>query len=87
MPGYPLSVHLSRKRNFAADLEDAKEMVFEPEMIHRNHRSGFENKVEKGPARDMTVVFPDGIVVAEKTVAETLVVVVKKIGVSRVRKV
>ena len=43
--------------------------------------------MERGPARDMTVVFPDGTVIAEKTAAETMVAVVQKIGVTKVRKV
>lgn len=87
VPGQPLSVHLSRKRNFAAELTDAKEMVMDPEVTHRNHSSRQEEKIERGPVRDMTVVFPDGTVIAEKTAAETLVAVVKRIGVTRVRKV
>ena len=87
VPGQPLSVHLSRKRNFAAELSDAKEMVLDPEVTHRNRNSSSEGKIERGPARDMTVVFPDGTVIAEKTAAETMVVVVQKIGVTKVRKV
>lgn len=35
----------------------------------------------------MTVVFPDGTIIAEKTAVETLINVVKKIGVAEVRKV
>ena len=35
----------------------------------------------------MSVIFPDGTVIAEKTAAETLLAVVRKIGVARVRKV
>ena len=42
VPGQPLSVHLSRKRNFAAELTDAKEMVLDPEVTHRNHLSSSE---------------------------------------------
>lgn len=87
VPGQPLSVHLSRKRNFAAELSDAKEMVLDPEVTHRNRNSSSEGKIERGPARDMTVVFPDGTVIAEKTAAETMVAVVQKIGVTKVRKV
>jgi len=30
----PLSVHLSRKRNFTADVPDAKEIVVDPEVEH-----------------------------------------------------
>lgn len=87
VPGQPLSVHLSRKRNFAAELSDAKEMVLDPEVTHRNRNSSSEDKIERGPARDMTVVFPDGTIIAEKTAAETMVAVVQKIGVTKVRKV
>lgn len=87
VPGRPLSVHLSRKRNFAVELTDAKEMVLDPEVTHRNRNSNSDDKIERGPARDMSVIFPDGTVIAEKTAAETLVAVVRKIGVARVRKV
>lgn len=87
VPGQPLSVHLSRKRNFAAELTDAKEMVIDPEVTHRNHISRQDEKIDRGPARDMTVTFPDGTVIAEKKAVDTLVAVVKKIGVARVRKV
>ena len=82
VPGQPLSVHLSRKRNFTADIPDAN-----PEVSHSNHGSNSNDKIERGPARDMTVYFPDGTIIAEKTAVETLVAVVKKIGVSKVRRV
>ena len=82
VPGQPLSVHLSRKRNFAAE-----EMVLDPEVTHRNHLSSSEGKIERGPARDLSVEFPDGTVISEKTAAETLVAVVQKIGVAKVRQV
>lgn len=66
VPGRPLSVHLSRKRNFAAELTDAKEMLLDPEVTHRSRNSNSDDKIERGPARDMSVIFPDGTVIAEK---------------------
>lgn len=87
VPRQPLSVHLSRKRNFTVELKDAKEMVLDPEVTHRSHTSHSDEKIERKPARDMTVIFPDGTVIAEKTAVDTLVEVVKKIGVIEVRKV
>lgn len=87
VPEQPLSVHLSRKRNFAAELTDAKEMVLDPEVTHKNHVGRSDEKFERGPARDMSVVFPDGTIIAEKTAAETMVAVVQKIGVTKVRQV
>ena len=89
IPGQPISVHLSRKRNFTADMPDAKEIVVDPEVTHRKHdsRNDIEDKIQRGPARDMAVFFPDGTVIAEKTAVETLLAVVKKIGVAEVRQV
>ncbi len=73
VPGRPLSVHLSRKRNFAAELTYAKEMLLDPEVTHRSRNSNSDDKIERGPARDMSVIFPDGTVIAEKTAAGDLV--------------
>lgn len=89
IPGQPISVHLSRKRNFAADMPDAKEIVVDPEVTHRiqGSHNDIDEKIQRGPARDMTVFFPDGTMIAEKTAVETLVAVVKKIGVAEVRQV
>lgn len=89
IPGQPISVHLSRKRNFTADMPDAKEIVVDPEVAHSQHgkKTDNEEKIQRSPARDMTVVFPDGTIIAEKTAVETLVATVKKIGVTQVRQV
>jgi len=90
IPGQPISVHLSRKRNFTADMPDAKEIVVDPEVAHSQHdtkNTDGEDKIHRGPARDMAVFFPDGTTIAEKTAVETLVATVKKIGVPQVRQV
>ncbi len=85
--GKPLSVHLSRKRNFTAEIPDAKEIILDPEVSHGKREMHSEDKIERGPVRDMSVYFPDGTVIAEKTAVESLVNVVKKIGVAEVRQV
>lgn len=88
VPGQPLSVHLSRKRNFTADLGDAKEMILDPEVTHTNYEQlHTDDKIQRSSARSLIVVFPDGTEIAEKTAAETMVKVVKMIGVTEVRKV
>jgi hypothetical protein len=89
VPGQPLSVHLSRKRNFTADMPDAKEIVIDPEVAHREHGShtDSDDKIQRGPARDMAVFFPDGTIIAEKKAVDTLFKVVQKIGVAKVRQV
>lgn len=89
VPGQPLSVHLSRKRNFAADMPDAKEIVIDPVVPHSQHDTHIDadDKIQRGPARDMAVFFPDGTIIAEKKAVDTLVKVVQKIGVAKVRQV
>lgn len=90
IPGQPISVHLSRKRNFTADMPDAKEIVVDPEVAHdqRDSKSTDDkDKIQRGSARDMAVFFPDGTIIAEKTAVDTLMATVKKIGVARVRQV
>lgn len=68
-------------------MPDVKEIVLDPEVEHSNREINSDEKIERSPARDMTVTFPDGTIIAEKTAVETLVKVVKKIGVAEVRKV
>lgn len=85
VPGRPLSVHLSRKRNFTAELTDAKEMILDPAVTHKNYGTHAEKK--RCSAKDLSVIFPDGTIIAERNAAETLVAVVKRIGVAKVREV
>lgn len=89
IPRQPISVHLSRKRNFTADMPDVKEIVVDPEVSHyqRDSHNDNDDKIQRGPARDMTVFFPDGTIIAEKKAVDTLYKVVKKIGVTEVRRV
>lgn len=87
VPGQPLSVHLSRKRNFTAELDDAKEIVFDPEVEHGNYTTHSEETITRAPAKGLMVYFPDGTLFSEKSASETLVKVVKKIGVEKVRAV
>ncbi len=86
VPGQPLSVHLSRKRNFTAEIPDAKEIVLDPEVEHSN-RDTHQEKIKRGPATDFSVTFPDGSVIAENKAVDTLVKAVKRIGVDKVRQV
>lgn len=86
VPDSPISVHISRKRNFAQQLTDAKEFVLDPEVSHSYRSSITTETIKRGPARSLTVLFPDGTMIAEKSAVDTLMKVVKKIGVARVRK-
>lgn len=86
MPGQPISVHLSRKRNFTADIPDAKEIVLDPEVEHGSRNVTYD-PIKRSAASDLIVRFPDGRVVAEKKAVDTLETVVRLIGVGKVRKV
>lgn len=57
---------------------DVKEIILAPEVDHSKREANFESKIERGPARDMIVYFPDGTIIAEKKAVDTLVAVVKK---------
>lgn len=86
-PGQPLSVHLSRKRNFTDGIPDAKEIVIDPEVEHGKRGNRTDEKINRGPATDMVVFFPDGTMIAEKTATDTFEKTIKKIGVAKVRRV
>lgn len=83
VPGKPLSVHLSRKRNFTAEI-DAKEILPDPEVDHKEiGKTG--PKVVKQPVTRLKITFADGTVLQERNAAETFVAFVRKVGVERVR--
>jgi len=85
IPGTDIRVHLSRKQNFTANMTDVKEIKLD-EPVEHSSRAGMSNTHRSSPT-DMSVMFPDGTIIAEKNAADTFVKTVKKIGVSNVRQV
>ena len=70
VPGSPISVHLSRKRNFTADIADAKEILPDPQVEHKEiGKTG--PKGEIAPATRLKITFADGHVIQEPQAAET----------------
>lgn len=83
IPGQPLSVHLSRKRNFTAEI-DAKEILPDPEVEHKEiGKTG--KKMVKQPVTRLRITFEDGSVIQERNAAESFVSFVRRVGVERVR--
>lgn len=84
VPGAPISVHLSRKRNFAAGITDAKEILPDPQVEHKEfgQRNPTSNKV---PATRLRITLADGRVIQESQAAETFRQFVMMIGPERVR--
>lgn len=83
IPGQPLSVHLSRKRNFTAEI-DAKEILPDPEVEHKEIGKTV-NKTVKQPVTRLRIIFEDGSVIQERNAAESLIAFVRRVGVERVR--
>ena len=86
VPNQPLSVRISRKRNFAAEIPDAKIIELDPEVEH-SERGQSSGVITRGNATKLIVKFPDGTVIAEPKAVDTFVKAVKKIGVEKVRSV
>ena len=80
IPGEPITVHISRKRNFIEQLTDTKKIVLEE--VSQTTR-------KRGANRSLKVTFPDGTTFPKHkcSAADTLRDVVLKLGVSDVRKV
>jgi hypothetical protein len=87
VPGVPVSVHLSRKRNFTQQLSDAKEIVLDPVVQHSKKNIKKKTGLTHGPATQLIIEFPDGTIISEKSAVETMKAAVLKIGISQVRKV
>ena len=84
VPGSPISVHLSRKRNFTAAISDAKEILPDPQVEHKEIGKG-SPKGNIAPATRLKITFADGRVIQESQAAETFRQFVMEIGAERVR--
>ena len=70
-------MRISRKRNFAAELPDAKVIELDPEVAH-SERGQFSVPINRVNSTRFSVEFPDGTIIAESKAADTLVATVKK---------
>lgn len=85
MPNEDISVHLSRKRDFTANMQDAKEIKLDDAVEHGTHK--VTGQLHKKHATDLSVIFPDGTIISDPIAAETFYKVIQKIGATRVRKI
>lgn len=60
--------------------------MIDPEVTHSKHFR-IETQTQRCPATDLSVRFPDGVIIAEKKAADTFEKAIKKIGTDRVRQV
>lgn len=83
VPNEPLSVRLSRKRNFSAEMETI-EIVPDPQVEH-NIGTIKRNATKKSSKTNLRVSFPDGKVIENRFAYETLYKVILLAGTERVR--
>lgn len=86
VPNNPISVRISRKRNFTAEIPDAKVIAIDPEVEHAEHGQ-INYPVVRTRRTCLSVTFPDGTTISEQNAVETLHKVILKIGVEKVRRV
>ncbi len=83
IPNEPLSVRISRKRNFTASMETI-EIVPDPKVEH-NVGSIKRNSPTKSAKTNLRVTFPDGTSIENRFAKDTLLEVIQKVGVEKVR--
>ncbi|WP_251620990.1 hypothetical protein [Odoribacter lunatus] len=86
VPGSPLKISLSRKRNLFHALEDVVEIKPDPEVEHTEKKKGGK-KVVTNPRTRLKITMPDGSIIEESTAWESLHKFVLKVGVDKVRAV
>ena len=86
VPGAPLKVSLSRKRNITDVLTDAVEIKPDPVVEHTEKKKGGK-KVVTNPRTRLKITMPDGSFIEERTAWETLHKFVLQVGVDKVRAV
>lgn len=86
VPGTPLKVSISRKRNIADVLPDAVEIKPDSIVEHTEKKKGGK-KIVTNPRTRLRITMPDGSIIEEHTAWESLHKFVLKVGVDKVRAV
>ena len=86
VPGIPLKVSISRKRNITDVLPDAVEIKPDPIVEHTEKKKGGK-KIVTNPRTRLRITMPDGSIIEEHTAWESLHKFVLKVGVDKVRAV
>ena len=86
VPGTPLKVSLSRKRNLFDALEDVVEIKPDPEVEHTEKKKGGK-KIITNPRTRLRISMPDGSILEERTAWESLQKFILSVGVEKSRAV
>lgn len=85
LPGEPLKVSLSRKRNITEVLTDAVEIKPDPEVTHKTYGSRNVGKGDIAPKTGLRVTMPDGRVIAHAKAKDTFIDTILAVGINKVR--
>ena len=85
VPGTPLKVSLSRKRNISDFLPDAVEILPDPQVDHRTLGPQKTKKEDIAPKTHLRVTLADGTVIEHRKAKDTLIETIRRIGVKQVR--
>ena len=83
VPDEPISVKISRKRNFTAEIEDAKEILPDLQVEH-NIGTIKRRGDKKAPRTKLRVTLHDGRIIEHRFALETLKEVVQIVGIDKV---
>lgn len=84
VPGAPISVHLSRKRNFAAGITDAKEILPDPQVMHASNK-GHKVQSKKSRRKGLVIEYPNGEILQMSKASDTLTEFIRRVGYQKVR--
>lgn len=84
VPGAPISVHLSRKRNFAAGITDAKEILPAPQVMHASNK-GHKVQSKKSRRKGLVIEYPNGEILQMSKAGDTLTEFIRRVGYQKVR--
>lgn len=88
IPDESLSVKLSRKRNFGQEIEGVKEIIADPDpQVEHNIGNTKREPHKKAGKTNLRVHFPDGTIIENRFAKDTLLELVQKVGVGKVRSV
>ena len=83
-PDQPISVHLSRKRNFKEVISDVVEILPDPPVEHKTINKP-ASKARPSKWQRLRVEYPNGDVIEEKTAKDTLIEFIRRTGYKKVR--
>lgn len=84
VPDSPISVHISRKRNFAAGIKDAKEILPDLQVEHKTNK-GHEIQSKKAPRKGLCIEYPNGEILQMSKASDTLTEFIRRVGYQKVR--